>query len=161
MVGGQPTSTSPFSAGNTQCYDFIAAGSGTYAKISYTVTTADNSANLYDLGIYVSGTTTPLAHFTSGMAGTSFAPTTGYKTQTFTSGTVTITAGNLYFLCKTAATATAVIAASYQASGQEGAGPASGGTSTGGVLGTATMYTSTTLPWTGTTNAVPWFVLHN
>ena len=162
MVGGNPTSSSPFSAGNAQCYDFIATGSGTYSKITYTVTTIDNTANLYDLGIYVSGTTTPLAHFTGGMTGTSFTgSTTGIKTQTFTSGSVSITAGNLYFLCKTAATATAVIAASYQSSGANGGLPASGGTSTGGVLGTATMYTSTTLPWTGTTNAVPWFVLHN
>ena len=59
-------------------------------QLSYYVQAADNSANLYDLGIYDSSGT--LKAHTGAIAGTTLAPSTGWKTLNW-SGSTTLLPG--------------------------------------------------------------------
>ena len=66
----------------------------TTSTITYQVNVADNTANLYDIGIYNSSGTL-LVH-TGATAGTTFAPNTSPLSLTWTGGAVTIPVGKMY-----------------------------------------------------------------
>jgi hypothetical protein len=78
----------------------------TTTQVSYNVSTVDNTANTYDLGLY-SGTTggscTLQAHIGS-TAGTTFASSTGWKTTNWVGGAVTLQAGRYYLAYTTSCT---------------------------------------------------------
>ena len=88
----------------------------TTTQVTYDVLTADNTANTYDIGIYnTSGTL--LAHIGS-TAGTTFAPSTGFKTATWTGGSAYLLPGKYYLATTTSCTAScAAIAGGNSASG--------------------------------------------
>ena len=70
----------------------------TTTQVSYNVSTVDNTANTYDLGVYAGtsgGTCTLQAHIGS-TAGTTFASSTGWKTTNWTGGAVTLQPGRYY-----------------------------------------------------------------
>ncbi len=78
----------------------------TTSQVSYNVSTADNTSNTYDLGIYsgtAGGTCTQQAHIGS-TAGTTFAASTGWKTTNWTSGSVTLQPGRYYLAYTTSCT---------------------------------------------------------
>jgi len=67
------------------------------STIAYYVGTADNSANTYDIGIYsFSGNSGTLVAHIGSTAGTTFAPSTGYKTMAWTSSNLVLQPGNYY-----------------------------------------------------------------
>jgi len=80
----------------------------TTTQVTYLVsTTADNTANLYDIGIYSGtsgGTCTQMAH-TGPTAGTTFSPTAStWKTLSWTGGAVTLQPGRYYMAYTTSCT---------------------------------------------------------
>jgi hypothetical protein len=78
----------------------------TTSQVSYNVSTADNTSNTYDLGIYsgsAGGTCTQVAHVGS-TAGTSFASSTGWKTTSWSGGSVTLQPGRYYLAYTTSCT---------------------------------------------------------
>ncbi|MFZ0805367.1 MAG: hypothetical protein WAN03_04260 [Candidatus Sulfotelmatobacter sp.] len=83
-------------AANTAAvYGFIVPTTITTSKVVYRVgSTADNTANTYEIGIY-NGSGTLVAHYEA--AGTTFSPATGAtKTQSWAEGTVTLPPGKYY-----------------------------------------------------------------
>ena len=70
-------------------------------QVTYNVQTADNTANTYDIGLYSSAGTL-LAHIGS-TAGTTFAPSTGWKTLNWTAAS-TIKQGKYYLAITTSCT---------------------------------------------------------
>lgn len=84
----------------------------TFSNISYSVQTADNTSNSYDLGIYgpITGTgqaNVPLVLHIGTTAGTAFAASTGTKTLAITGAPITgIAGGNWYALAITSSGAT-------------------------------------------------------
>jgi hypothetical protein len=78
----------------------------TTTQVSYNISTADNTANTYDLGVYSGtsgGTCTLQAHIGS-TAGTTFASSTGWKTTNWTGGAVTLQPGRYYLAYTTSCT---------------------------------------------------------
>lgn len=82
----------------TFLFPFVPKGSFTTTQLEYNVQTADNTADLYDLGIYNSSGT--LLGHTGATAGTTISPSTGNKTISWLSS-FSLTGGNLYFLAMT------------------------------------------------------------
>jgi len=77
----------------------------TTTQVSYNVSTADNTANTYDLGVYSGtsgGTCTLQAHIGS-TAGTTFASSAGWKTTGWT-GSATLQPGRYYLAYTTSCT---------------------------------------------------------
>jgi len=107
-------------------------------KLTYTVTTADNTANLYDVGFY--GPTGTLLCHLGATAGTAFSSSTGIKTLNFASqcSSNLISGTRYYFAFTTNCTASCAVLGGLS-SGQEfspvsGAVPTAGAATTGGVL---------------------------
>ncbi len=119
------------------------------AQITYDVTTADNTANTYDIGIMNSAGTV-VAHIGS-TAGTTFAPSVGWKTLSWVSSTQ-LPPGKYYVALTTSCTtACAVLQGGNSGAGLTYAGNISESVTTGGTLpATITVpsdaYTATTLP---------------
>jgi hypothetical protein len=88
----------------------------TTTQVTYDVLTADNTSNTYDIGIYnTSGTL--VAHIGS-TAGTTFAPSTGFKTVSWTGGSTYLLPGKYYLATTTSCSAScAAIAGGTSASG--------------------------------------------
>jgi hypothetical protein len=154
---------------NVVLFDFnIGGGTGTWSNIAYQPTTADNTADLYDLAIYSLAATTPgstgtlICHL-GATPGTTFAPnTTAGKTLGFLSSCPAISGNNTYLIAYCTATAniaSAALASSSLAHGIHG-NAATGVSSGGNCPSTITIGTTT---WSGPTsgNQAPWFVLHN
>lgn len=78
-----------------------------FSTFTYQINTADNSANLYALGLYNSAGT--LVAHTGPTAGTTFAPSTGTKSIATVEGSQTIPAGR-YYWAFSSVTATAKLA---------------------------------------------------
>jgi hypothetical protein len=74
------------------------------SQITYVVGTADNTANVYDIGIYDSSGN--LLVNLGGVAGTSFAPTTGAIVKPWTQGAKTLQPGMYYIAFSSNCTAT-------------------------------------------------------
>jgi hypothetical protein len=118
-------------------------------QITYNVSTADNSANTYDLGI-VNSSGTVVAHIGS-TAGTTFAPSTGWKTLSWTAS-ATLPPGKYYVAITSSCTSScAVLEGGSSGVGLTFAGNQAESVTTGGTLpGTITTpsdtYTATTIP---------------
>jgi hypothetical protein len=118
-------------------------------QITYDVSTADNSVNTYDLGI-VNSSGTVVAHIGS-TAGTTFAPSTGWKTLSWTAST-TLPPGKYYVAITSSCTsACAVLEGGSSGVGLTFAGNQAESVTTGGTLpATITIpsdaYTATTIP---------------
>lgn len=154
--GVKTSNGAAFLANQTRLFDFVLPGSLTAAKLDYSVTTLDNTATTYDLGIY-SNTGALICHL-GAIAGTTFSPSTGVKTLTFIQPCV-LNGGARYLFAMTASTATASLASTGNALlGQPGATPSSGNATTGGALN-ASITPAADAP--GDTNGFPEFRLHN
>ena len=78
----------------------------TTTQVSYNVSTVDNTANTYDLGVYSGtsgGSCTLQAHIGS-TAGTTFASAAGWKTTNWTGGAATLQPGRYYLAYTTSCT---------------------------------------------------------
>ena len=85
----------PTAANTAAMFGFIVPTTITTSKVVYRVgSTADNTTNTYEIGIY-NGSGTLVAHFQA--PGTTFCPGTGAtKTQSWAEGTVTLPPGKYY-----------------------------------------------------------------
>ncbi len=94
----------PTAANTASVYGFTVPVTLTTAKVLYRVgSTADNTANTYEIGIY-NGSGALVAHVQA--AGTTFCPTTGAtKSQSWTEGTVTLSPGKYYLALVSSCTA--------------------------------------------------------
>jgi len=82
------------SPSTAKVYGFVVTHPLTTTQIAYIVGTADNTANIYDLGIY-NGSGSLVLNL-GGIAGTAFSPTTGWKTASWTQGATTLQPGMYY-----------------------------------------------------------------
>lgn len=159
--GPQANTASSFPpvANKTVFYDFMLPVQVTATIIGYhTSATADNTANLYDIGIYSLDGLTRLAH-TGALAGTTFAPTANTSfNQTISGGAVTFPAGN-YIVAVTTNCASACATLGITVSGAPVSrnSTAGSGVTSGGVLNTTV--TPGTITYGGQTNTF-WFMLH-
>jgi hypothetical protein len=98
--GGSSVNSANFgiSSNQTFLFGFSPAGNLTSTQVSYIVGIADNSADLYDLGIYDDSGT--LVCHTGATAGTSIGPSTGNKTISW-AASCSLVAFNRYFLAIT------------------------------------------------------------
>ncbi|MGB6403640.1 MAG: hypothetical protein WBF26_12420 [Candidatus Sulfotelmatobacter sp.] len=132
VTGGARTGTSQAATENTtKLWGLLLPYPVTTIQITYSVTTADDTANEYDIGIYnTSGT---LLVDIGATPGTSFAASTGFHTLLWTQGSTGLTAGEYYLgMTTNCASACAQIAA---ATGNVSfAVNLSAGASTGGAL---------------------------
>jgi len=118
-------------------------------QVTYNIQTADNSANNYDIGLYNSSGSL-LAHIGT-TAGTTFAPSTGWKTLSWTSAS-TIKQGKYYLAITTSCTsACAALIGSSTGVGFTFAGAVQESVTTGGTLPNSITipgdaYTATTIP---------------
>jgi hypothetical protein len=121
----------------------------TTTQVVYNVQTADNTSNTYDIGLYNTAGTL-VAHL-GATAGTSFAPSTGWKTVNWTAS-ATIKQGKYYLAITTnCTTSCAVLIGSSTGVGFTFAGGISESVTAGGTLpATITIpsdsYTATTIP---------------
>lgn len=115
----------------TKLWGFIPPQNITFTTISYSVTTtADNTANLYDIGILDSAGNI-VAH-SGATAGTTFSPATGAKNIAMLA-TATLIAGNKYYIAWTTNAASSPASLGGQQAGSflvNGAGA----TTSGGIL---------------------------
>ena len=132
ISGGQRTGASQPAALNiTKLWGFLLPYSVTTTKITYDVTTADNTANNYDIGIYNSSGN--LVVDIGPTPGTTFAPSKLFRTLSWTQGSTAFAAGRYYIgLTMNCSASCAQIAAvgSYVSFAIN----ASAGASTGGAL---------------------------
>jgi hypothetical protein len=135
----------------------------TTTQLTYLVsTTADNSANLYDVGIY-SGTSggacTQVAH-TGPTAGTTFSPTAStWKTLSWTGGAVTLQPGRYYLAYTTSCTSSCTTLGGDSA-GMTFAGSSGGANSNVSVPSGGTLPATLTCPADGyaTTSMPNWAI---
>ncbi len=133
----------------------------TTSQISYNVSTTDNTANSYDLGIYsgsASGTCTQQAHIGS-TAGTTFASSTGWKTTAWTGGSVTLAPGRYYLAYTTSCTSSCATLIG-DTGGFTFAGSSGGANSNVTVTSGGTLPATATCPADGyaTTSAPNWAI---
>lgn len=156
---GPDTSGSPgntFTQNYTTYYTLQLSGSLTVNSLRYRVLTADNTANLYDFGIYsVSGTTATLVTDIGPTAGTTFAPGTGFKMINFPTAKTLSPGVYLIAMTTNCASSCAVLAGSPVSFFSLYTSAATSGSSTGGQLpSTITGLSSSnasgnTSSWTG------------
>jgi hypothetical protein len=118
------------------------------SNIAYDVTTADNTANSYDMGAFgpgcFSGTASiPLVFHTGTVAGTSLAPSTGFHSIAVTGAPITIQPGQYCFAWTSSATTPAMVIGGSTAAY---ALTPFASTLTSGSLGGATLPTTITAP---------------
>ncbi len=124
-------------------------------KFSYFVQTADNSTNLYDIGLY--NTAGTLVCHEGATAGTTFAAATGVKIGTWTAS-CNVPAGE-YYLALTGDHAVAIIGGQgNNASVACFATPATNNTTSGGVLNSTVTFNADALVGTGGC-VMPYFVI--
>ena len=117
----------------------------TTTQVSYNVSTVDNTANTYDLGVYsgTSGGSCTLQTHIGSTAGTTFASSTGWKTTNWTGGAVTLQPGR-YYLAYTTSCTTSCASLAGDSVGFTFAG------STGGANSNVSVTAGGTLPATAT-----------
>jgi hypothetical protein len=128
--GDNGTNTS-FNGAATNLFGFTPLGNFTTTQFGYKVAVADNTANLYDFGIYNSSGTL-LCHI-GATAGTTLAPSTGAKNIAWLAS-CSLLAGNLYFFGITGNASTFKLSGTISVNPYCAANPSSGNTTTGGVL---------------------------
>ena len=156
VSSGIKTAGAAISANGTQLWSFQLPGALTSTKVTFIPSTADNSANLYDIGIY-SGSGTLLCH-TGATPGTTFAPNTTNAVNLPWLASCPLAGGTRYLLALTAVVGTAILntgGTTWQAIGR--ANPTSGSTTTGGVLNNS--ITPPADSWTQ--SGFPQIALHN
>jgi hypothetical protein len=139
----------------TRIWSFTPLCSMSFTKITWSIATADNTANLYDIGIYNANGSTLVCHI-GATAGTTFAPSTNATVTASTIGTCALTAGTRYILAQTGNASTAILNSSGNTLLGVSAATVTTAT-TGGVLNS-----TLTIPadnWAA--NAFPLFTLHN
>jgi len=131
----------------------------TTTQVTYLVSTvADNSANVYDVGIYSGtsgGTCTQVAH-TGPTAGTTFSPTAStWKSLSWTGGAVTLQPGRYYLAYTTSCTSSCTTlggdSAGMTFAGSSGGANSNVSVSSGGTLPAtltcpADSYATTSMP---------------
>jgi hypothetical protein len=133
----------------------------TTSQVSYNVSTADNTSNTYDLGIYsgtAGGTCTQQAHIGS-TAGTTFAASTGWKTTGWTGGSITLQPGR-YYLAYTTSCTTSCATLIGDTGGFTFAGSSGGANSNVSVSAGGTLPATATCPSDSyaTTSAPDWAI---
>jgi len=133
----------------------------TTSQVSYNVSTADNTSNTYDLGVYSGtsgGTCTQQAHI-GPTAGTSFASSTGWKTTSWTGGSVTLQPGR-YYLAYTTSCTTSCATLIGDTGGFTFAGSSGGANSNVTITSGGTLPATATCPSDGyaTTSAPNWAI---
>jgi len=119
------------------------------SQITYDVTTADNTSNVYDIGV-VNNAGVVVAHI-GPTAGTAFAPSTGWKTISWTAPAV-LPPGKYYVALTTnCSSSCAVLEAGNSGTGFTFAGNVSVNVSSGGILPASItaptdVYTASTIP---------------
>jgi len=133
----------------------------TTSQVIYNVSTADNTSNTYDLGIYsgtAGGTCTQQAHI-GPTAGTTFAASTGWKTTNWTGGSVTLQPGR-YYLAYTTSCTTSCATLIGDTGGFTFAGSSGGANSNVSVTAGGTLPATATCPSDtyATTSAPNWAI---
>jgi len=133
----------------------------TTSQVSYNVSTADNTSNTYDVGVYSGtsgGTCTQQAHI-GPTAGTTFAASTGWKTTSWTGGSVTLQPGR-YYLAYTTSCTTSCATLIGDTGGFTFAGSSGGANSNVSVTAGGTLPATATCPSDGyaTTSAPNWAI---
>ena len=130
----------------------------TTTQVSYNVSTVDNTSNTYDLGIYsgsAGGTCTQQAHIGS-TAGTTFAASTGWKTTSWTGGSVTLQPGRYYLAYTTSCTASCATligdTGGFTFAGNSGGSNSNVSVTTGGTLPATTTCPADSYATTSTPN---------
>lgn len=158
-----PWFTQPFSNGNgitlsasankAYLYGVLLTYAVTTTQVSYYVATADNTSNTYDIGIYqgTSGSADTLLAHAGSTAGSSFAPSTGWKTLSWT-GAATLQPGRYYL----AITSSCVSSCAQLGSGSTSTGltfdfnnslgVTTGGTLPASITGPSDSYAVTSIP---------------
>jgi hypothetical protein len=118
----------------TTLWGFLLPYSVTTTQITVEVTTADNTANTYDIGIFNNSGTLLLD--LGAIAGTTFAPLAAFNTLAWTQGSTTLAAGR-YYLAFTTNCGSSCAAVGGTQNYVSFAVNASGGASSGGALPSA------------------------
>jgi hypothetical protein len=136
VTGGARTGGAQAATENvTKLWGFVLPYAVTTTQITYDVTTADNTANEYDIGIY--NTSGDLLVDIGATPGTTFAASDGFRTLLWTQGSSSLAAGEYYLALTTnCASACAQIAAAL--SNVSFAVNVSAAASTGGALPSTT-----------------------
>jgi trimeric autotransporter adhesin len=137
----------------TKVWGFLLPYNVTTTQLTYDITTADNTANNYDLGIY--DNSGHLVLNIGATPGTTFAPSKIFKTMAWAQGSTNLVAGR-YYIAFTTSCASACAAVAADTIYVSFAINASAGTSVGGAL--PTTMTPPADNW-GTGNQ-PMLVLH-
>jgi hypothetical protein len=115
----------------TVLWGFLLPYSVTTTQITYQITTADNTANTYDIGIF--NNAGALVLDLGATAGTTFAPSAAFNTLGWAQGSTTLAPGR-YYLALTTNCSTSCAALGATPNFVSFAVNASGGASTGGAL---------------------------
>ena len=132
VTGGDRTGGSQAATLNvTKLWGFLLPYNVTTTQVTYDVATADKTANDYDIGIFNNSGT--LVVNIGATPGTTFAPSAGFKTLSWTQGSTSLPAGRYYlgFTTNCAATCTKIAGGATTISF---AVNASAGASSGGAL---------------------------
>jgi trimeric autotransporter adhesin len=131
-TGSQHTGASQAATTNvTKLWGFLLPYGVITTKVTYDVTTADNSANKYDVGIF-DNSGNLMANIGS-TAGTTFAPAKAFKTLAWKQGSISLSAGRYYLAFTTNCSSTCAKLGANNAY-VSFAINASAGTSSGGAL---------------------------
>jgi hypothetical protein len=153
-TSGERTGSSLSATANvTTIWGFLLPYNVTTTQVSYQVTTADKTANEYDIGIFNNSGNLVLA--IGPTAGTAFAAATGFNTLSWTQGSTTLPAGR-YYLAFTTNCASSCAAIGASTSFVSFAIAHSAGATTGGAL--PSTVTPPTDAWM--TGAQPTVVIH-
>lgn len=142
----------PSSANKALLIGLFAPNSFTTSKLAYDVTTADNTSNTYDIALYqgaANSTDNRLLHIGS-TPGTTFAPSTGWKTINWQEGTTTVPAGRYLLLLTSSCTSNCATlvddSTTLMWQWANSASVTTGGTSPASWTEGADNFTSTTMP---------------
>lgn len=126
----------------------------TTTQVTYDVTTADNTSNTYDIGL-INSSGTVVAHIGS-TAGTTFAPTTGWRTVSWTASTQ-LPPGKYYVALTTSCSSSCAVLEG----GNSGAGFTFAGNVSESVTAGGTLPASVTVPGDSyTASTIPAFSVH-
>lgn len=127
---GEANATILVTQNNVACWGFYLPFSITTGTLTYDVNTADNTANVYDIGLY--DTNGARKAHTGPLAGTTLFPGTGIMSVSWTGGSVSLAPGRYYAaLTSSAAAPLAKFSGNIQQSFQ---GAVACGTSSSGTL---------------------------
>lgn len=151
------SSTNGTASNTTRLLTFSPPSTMTATKVTFSPLTPDNTANLYDFGIYSSAGAL-LCH-TGATAGTTFAPSSNaIVTLSFNQACV-LTAGLRYYQALTGNAGTVVLYGTYRRwMPQAAVAPASGSVTTGGVLNNTITLSADS--WSNAQGEIFW-ALHN